>query len=271
MQILFGDSAAGLAFGGSNEVFITGTTTSTDFPTHGTQVDACRATGSAFLSEINVATPAVTYSTCLGGTTEDVGNAIALGATNLAYLTGQTFSADFPTVPAGNTIPAPVGFPNVNESVAFVSVINSSTGALTYSTLLGGNNGDVGNAIAVDSSGNAYVTGYHRLRPYLPHNPGRLPNFNNKLAGTSFITELNPAGANADAQLLYSTYSWEAAKAVATLHPRRIRDWASRCRQATSMWMARQERLIFQPPAEPTKPRSTPSPAKPMLSPQNSR
>ncbi len=84
----------------------------------------------------------VTYSTCLGGTTEDLGNAIALGTGNLVYLTGQTFSADFPTVPAGSTIPAPAGSPNVNDSVAFVSVINPSTGALTYSTFLGGNNGD---------------------------------------------------------------------------------------------------------------------------------
>ena len=58
----------------------------------------------------------MTYSTCLGGTTEDLGNAIALGPTNLAYLTGQTFSANFPTMPAGNTIPAPVGSPNVNKA-----------------------------------------------------------------------------------------------------------------------------------------------------------
>ena len=108
-------------------------------------------------------------------------------------------------MPAGNTIPAPVGFPNVNESVAFVSVINSSTGALTYSTLLGGNNGDVANAITVDSSGNAYVTGYTGSSNF-PITQGAFQTSNNNLAGTSFITELNPAGANANAQLLYSTF-----------------------------------------------------------------
>ena len=75
-----------------NEVYITGAAPLHRLPTHGTQVDACRATGVAFLTEINVATPSVTYSTCLGGTTEDLGNAIALGPNNLAYLTGQTFS-----------------------------------------------------------------------------------------------------------------------------------------------------------------------------------
>jgi hypothetical protein len=204
--VLFGDSAAGLAFGGSNEVYITGTTTSADFPTHGTQVNACRATGVAFLTEINVATPAVTYSTCLGGTTEDLGNAIALGPTNLVYLAGQTFSANFPTVPAGNTIPAPAGSPNVNDSVGFVSVINATTGALTYSTLLGGNNGDYAAAIAVDSNGNAYVTGFTGSAVGFPITQGAYQTSDNNTNGTTFITELNPAGGNATAQLLYSTY-----------------------------------------------------------------
>src|SRR6202167_3017585 len=155
---LFGDSGAGVVVGASNEVYLTGTTTSTDYPVHGTQVSACRTTGVAFLTEINVATPAVTYSTCLGGTTEDVGNAIALGSGNLVYLTGQAFSANFPTFPVGNTIPAARGFHILDESVALLRVINSTTGALTYSTFVGGGNGDVVIAITVDSSCNAYVT-----------------------------------------------------------------------------------------------------------------
>jgi hypothetical protein len=201
----FADDPFGIAFGGNSEVFLVGATTSTDFPTHGTQVDACRATGSAFLTEINVATPAVTYSTCLGGTTEDLGFAVALGANNLVYLTGQTFSADFPTVPAGQTIPAPAGVPNVNDSVAFVSTINATSGSLTYSTLLGGNNGDSGNAIAVDSSGNAYVTGFTGSSSF-PITQGAFQTTNANVNGTSFVTEVNPSGANAQAQLVYSTF-----------------------------------------------------------------
>jgi Beta-propeller repeat len=201
----FADDAFGIAFGGSSEVFLVGATTSTDFPTHGTQVDPCRASGSAFLTEINVATPAVTYSTCLGGTTEELGNAIALGPGNLAYLTGETFSPNFPTVPAGNTIPAQGAFAGPSNSVGFFSVINTTTGALTYSTLLGGSNGDIGNAIAVDSSGNAYITGFTGSSNF-PITQGAFQTTDNNVQGTTFITEVNPAGANAQAQLVYSTY-----------------------------------------------------------------
>ena len=196
----YGDYAFGVAFGGNNEVFVVGTTTSTDFPVHGTQVKPCRNVASAFVSEINVATPAVTYSTCLGGTTEDLGEAIALGANNVVYLTGQTFSADFPTVPAGNTIPA-----TDTQGVAFVSVINPATGALTYSTLLGGSNGDVGYAIAVDSSGNAYVTGFTGSADF-PITQGAYQTSRLNAAGTTFIAEVNPAGANAQSQLVYSSF-----------------------------------------------------------------
>ncbi len=196
----FGDYAFGVVLGGNNEVFIVGTTTSTDFPLHGTQVKPCRNTASAFVSEINVATPALTYSTCLGGTTQDLGQAIALGPNNLVYLTGQTFSPDFPTVPIGQTIPA-----TPTQGVAFVSVIDATTGSLTYSTLLGGNNGDYGDAIAADSSGNAYVTGFSGSADF-PITQGAYQTSRLNSAGTTLITEVKPAGANAQAQLVYSTF-----------------------------------------------------------------
>jgi hypothetical protein len=203
----FGDYAFGVILGGNNEVFIVGTTTSTDFPVRGPQVKPCRNVGSAFVSAINVATPAVTYSTCLGGTTADLGEAIALGPNNLVYLTGQTYSSDFPTVPAGQTIPIapPATSPSLINGVAFVSVVNTTTGSLTYSTLLGGNNGDFGDAIATDSSGNAYVTGFSGSTDF-PITQGAYQTSRLNSAGTTFITEVNPAGANAQAQLVYSTF-----------------------------------------------------------------
>lgn len=202
----FAEDATGIAFSGSN-AYLVGTTTSTNFPVHGTQIKPCLATGSVFISEINTVTPALTYSTCVGGTTGDFGNAIALGPTNLAYLTGNTFSANFPVVPAGNTIPVPppATSPNATGAVAFVSVVNTTTGALTYSTLLGGNNGDVGEAIAVDSAGNAYVTGLASSTDF-PITQGAFQTTLVNSSGGAFVTEINPAGANAQAQLLYSSF-----------------------------------------------------------------
>ena len=86
-------------------------------------------------------------------------------------------------------------------------MINTSTGALTYSTLLGGNNGDYGAAIAADSSGNAYVTGDYAGSSNFPVTQGAFQTTGGNVQRHNFITELNTAGVNANAQLLYSTFS----------------------------------------------------------------
>ena len=94
------------------------------------------------------------YSTYLGGSGDDIGYGIAVDSSGNAYVTGRTTSTNFPD----------------NESLAadewrrhedaFVTEINASGSALVYSTYLGGSGDDDGHGIAVDSSGNAYVTGY---------------------------------------------------------------------------------------------------------------
>ena len=92
------------------------------------------------------------YSTYLGGTLDDFGNAIAVDGSGNAYATGRTFSNDFPTMQ---------GFQSYQGvSDAFVTMLNAEGTALIYSTYLGGTLEDVGLAIAVDGGGNAYVTGY---------------------------------------------------------------------------------------------------------------
>jgi hypothetical protein len=96
--------------------------------------------------------PVLIYSTYLGGTDSDFGNGIAVDHAGNAYVVGQTNSFDFPVV-------NPAGAHSGNGSV-FISKLNATGSALVYSTYLGGRFLDVGTAVAVDSTGNAYVTGY---------------------------------------------------------------------------------------------------------------
>ncbi len=100
--------------------------------------------------------PTLTYSTFLGGSSNDVGFGVAIDSSGNAYVVGYTKSSDFPTTTgvyqttlSGTTFDA------------FVTKLNSNGTAKTYSTYLGGSSGNtLANSIAVDSSGNAYITGY---------------------------------------------------------------------------------------------------------------
>ncbi len=148
--------------------------------------------------------PVLRYSTYLGGSASDNGNAIAVDAAGNAYVTGATQSTDFPTM-------NPLASTNAGLYDAFVTKLNAAGTALVYSTYFGGSGGDYGQGIALDADGNAYVVGITystnfptmgvRLGP-----PGRieLPPFQATFGGTydAFVTKLNAAGNS----LVYSTY-----------------------------------------------------------------
>src|SRR5712692_9912408 len=92
--------------------------------------------------------PVLSYSTYLGGSAEDFGNAIAVDASGNAYVTGGTLSTDFPTKNPSQSASG-------GRGDAFVAKLDSTGSALVYSTFLGGSGDDFGNGIAVDASGNA--------------------------------------------------------------------------------------------------------------------
>jgi len=112
------------------------------------------------VTQFNSLGTGLVYSTYLGGSSSDQGNGIAVDGSGNAYVTGLTFSSDFPTTVGAYQI-AFAG--NPTSSNAFMTKLNSLGTTLDYSTYLGGSgtfmNGDQGNGIAVDSSGNVYVTG----------------------------------------------------------------------------------------------------------------
>jgi hypothetical protein len=135
--------------------------------------------------------PQLRYSTYLGGGLDDGATAIALDRERNAYVTGFTNSPNFP-VTAG-------GVQAVSCNCAFVTKINASGTALVYSTLLGGGN-DEGFGIAVDSSGNAYVTGDTSFASF----PTTASAFQSANGGDrdAFLSKLDPSGST----LLYSSY-----------------------------------------------------------------
>lgn len=166
------DFGYGIAIDVSGNAYVAGQTHSSDFPiTPGAfQPTYQGGDGDGFVAKVNPTGQALVYSSFLGGgsihginTGLDVANGIAVDSSGDAYVTGASDSASFPTTPgAFQTSCTNCGsFNSSSDAVidAFVTKINASGTGLAYSTYLGGHQRDVGSAIAVDSSGNAYVTG----------------------------------------------------------------------------------------------------------------
>ncbi len=196
-----GDGGRGIAVDAAGNAYVTGDTISTDFPTASPfQAAFGGSMSDAFVTKLNAAGSALVYSTYLGGgggCCGDGGNAIAVDASGNAYVTGDTSSTDFPT--ASPFQAAFGGAPFGGGGDAFVTKLNASGNALVYSTYLGGSGDDGGNGIAVDASGNAYVTGDTTSTDFPTASP-----FQAAFGGgrDAFVTKLHPAG-NA---LIYSTY-----------------------------------------------------------------
>src|SRR5262249_8501534 len=122
--------------------------------------------------------PVLAYSTYLGGSGNDSGQALAVDTSGSAYGTGLTASANFPTSP-GALQPLHRGAFDV-----FVTKLNPSGTALVYSTYLGGNDDDAGFGIAVDADGNAYITGRTSSSDF-PTTPGAFqPSFGGQHAAS---------------------------------------------------------------------------------------
>src|SRR2546426_7456735 len=120
----------------------------------------------AFVTKLNAAGSGLVYSTYLGGSGFEQGIGIAVDSAGNAYVTGYTQSTDFPT-----TSGAFQTYPRATAQV-FVTKLNPTGSALVFSTYLGGSQAfNLGTGIAVDSAGNAYVTGYTNSANF-PTTPG---------------------------------------------------------------------------------------------------
>jgi hypothetical protein len=196
-----GDSGSGIAVDLAGNSYVIGTTASLDFPVGDLPPPPRRGYSDAFLSKIDPAGSSIVYSTFIGGGAIDVGNDVAVDASGNVYVTGRTDSPDFPTVKPVRQFKGGMD--------AFVAKLDPAGSRLIYSTYLGGSGGEIAYKIAVDSSGNAHVTGetnstdfptFNAVQPLIGSTTG------NPAGGgyftDAFVTKLNAAGSS----MIYSTY-----------------------------------------------------------------
>jgi hypothetical protein len=187
------DSGNAIAIDLAGNAYIGGETDSTDFPTASPIQLNNAGSIDGFVAKLNTTGNAFAYSTYLGGSSDDVVTGIALDGSNNAYVTGITVSTDFPTTKGAFQTTAG------GQDDGFVAAVKADGSALIYSTYLGGSGTDDALGIAVDSAGEAYVTGHTNSSNFPTANPQQAT-----LAGASdvFITKLNTSGS----ALLFSTY-----------------------------------------------------------------
>jgi uncharacterized repeat protein (TIGR01451 family) len=214
------DYGTGVAVDSQGSAYVTGYTTSTNFPTENPIIGTLPGAGSqdAFVSKFNASGTALIYSTYLGGSAAGETQAydIAVDSDFNAYLGGNTNASDYPvTSGAFQTVCGPnspsgssCGGNGVN---GFLTKINAAGNALAYSTFLGGSYDSYITGVAVDSAGEAYVTGYNATACgsspdcfWFPttagaFQPGTLISANG--AWFAFFTKFDAAGAT----LVYST------------------------------------------------------------------
>lgn len=149
------DNINAVALDGAGNIYVTGLTFSTDYPTQNPEQETNAGGFDAFVTKLNASGSTKVYSTYLGGTgSNDYGQSIAVDAAGNAYVSGLTDSTDFPT--AGT----PFQSSNNGGYDAFVSKLNAAGSSLLYSTYLGGTDLDWSLGIAVHpTSGDAYITG----------------------------------------------------------------------------------------------------------------
>jgi hypothetical protein len=192
-----GDFGAAITVDDAGSAYVTGGAGPAGFPTTAGAFDETQAgLLDVFVAKLNATGSALLYSTYLGGTSNEAGAGITLGADGSAYVTGNTGSPEFPTTAGGF---------DTSHNGAFdaflVKLGPSGTAPLTYSTFLGGTAADLGQGIALGDDGSAYLTGWTSSSNF-PATPGAFDESHN--GGTdAFAARLDPAGAT---PLAYSTY-----------------------------------------------------------------
>ena len=197
------DTGNAIAVDPSGAIYVTGLTTSSNFPTTpGALKPSDPSTGTnAFVTKFQAGGLAVAYSTYLGGNSDvdpsgtlpptSIGNGIAVNNNGNAFVVGYTTAhGSFPTTPAGETGCATPPTPTTCDNV-FLTELSAGGDTQVYGHFIDGNSG---NAVALDSTGNAYVTGTSYGGLSFPNS--LQPIFGGPSTGTdAFVTKVDTTGA----------------------------------------------------------------------------
>lgn len=191
------DTLNGMAISPAGDIYLTGNTTSTNFPTHNPAQSALNGTSDAFVVWIT-SSHTLGYSSFLGGAGDDSGVGVTFDSRGRLYVTGGTDSTDFPTSGALQTSNA--GLQDV--FVAMFDPKESGSATRVYSTYLGGGGWDIGNAIALAADGTAWVAG----ATYSHNFPQKGHSYQSRYhgAGDAFVAHINISAGSRG--LEYSTY-----------------------------------------------------------------
>ncbi|MFL6335254.1 MAG: FG-GAP-like repeat-containing protein [Pyrinomonadaceae bacterium] len=185
------DAARSVALGPSGSVYVVGSTSSSDFPAVNARQPASGGASDAYVVKLNSGGSTV-YSTYLGGSLNEQGTGVAVGADGSAYVTGGTISNNFPVA---NAFENERGANDPQD--AFVTKLSPDGQTLIYSTYFGGSNIDLGSGIAVGADGSAHVVGQTSSQDFPVAGAGTA----NAGLSDAFVTVLSPNGS----ALLYST------------------------------------------------------------------
>lgn len=190
------DDAWALAVDAAGAAYVTGATASADFPVTARALQSwLPGQASAFVAKLDASGGRLVYSTYLGGDRQDKGLGIAVDSSGSAVVAGRTTSSNFPVTAAA------LQKTNLGRDDIFVAKLDPAGNTLRYSTLIGGSGDDWANAVALDSSGAAYLTGFTQS-PDFPVTAGAPQSTFYGGTGDGFAAKLNPAGS----ALVYSTF-----------------------------------------------------------------
>ncbi len=192
------DAGNAIALDAQGNIYLAGSTDSTDLPILKPVQSASAGNGDAFVAEIAADGSRVLFATYLGGTGADQARGIALDKKGNIYITGQTASVDFPVSTAIQPECAVNSRGNC-AGEAFVTKLSPSGSTFLYSTYLGGSGIDAGNAIAADEDGDAYIAGVTSSRDFPLAQPLQAASAGQ---GDAFVTKIAPDGS----KLVFSTY-----------------------------------------------------------------